>query len=285
MKASEKGRSCSQVARLVNRVPRSPGHFGLSACYDRIHIRQAWSTVPKDGYSMGTIPILAQFSILLCRRGALWCRWLLLVGCWQASTPSSLSWLKLDFRLKQLKLILSFLTRTTELGHWIGTNLQQSMACVSAWTHFSDSVGLKENQNKTMACAKTKMGQAQLKEEHPAGIRSTTGSLSASPRTTPYQLSRGDTYHRQSVSAGKTNAIPSEPSGRLKGRLHPSWSTSTPPTPKKGTAACGSYKASVNRNHCRGFWWNHPGCAYPWNEIGREQQLWISSACCVTSAR
>jgi len=27
----------------------------------------------------------------------------------------------------------------------------------------------------------------------PAGNRTTTGSLSASPRTTPYQLSRGDT--------------------------------------------------------------------------------------------
>ena len=28
----------------------------------------------------------------------------------------------------------------------------------------------------------------------PAGNRTTTGSLSASPRTTPYQLSRGDTW-------------------------------------------------------------------------------------------
>ena len=30
----------------------------------------------------------------------------------------------------------------------------------------------------------------------PAGNRTTTGSLSASPRTTPYQLSRGDTFHK-----------------------------------------------------------------------------------------
>ena len=39
--------------------------------------------------------------------------------------------------------------------------------------HFSDSVGLKENQNKIMACANTKRGQAQLKEEHPEWCRET----------------------------------------------------------------------------------------------------------------
>ena len=32
---------------------------------------------------------------------------------------------------------------------------------------------------------------------------------------TPEWTSRGSNHHRQSVSAGKTNAIPTEPSGRL----------------------------------------------------------------------
>ena len=36
---------------------------------------------------------------------------------------------------------------------------------------------------------------------------------------TPEWTSRDSNHHRQSVSAGKTNAIPTEPSGRLKTQL------------------------------------------------------------------
>ena len=38
---------------------------------------------------------------------------------------------------------------------------------------------------------------------------------------TPERTSRDSNHHRQSVSAGKTNAIPTEPSGRLKNKRIP----------------------------------------------------------------
>ena len=40
---------------------------------------------------------------------------------------------------------------------------------------------------------------------------------------TPEWTSRGSNHHRQSVSAGKTNAIPTEPSGRLVALGHIGW--------------------------------------------------------------
>ena len=179
------------AAKLQDSVIESQGHLVTldyySACYDRMsgtasadflaqiglpkalteHIRQAWYTERWIQYGDHTHPRTIQHSAVPqgCPLAPL------TLACWmlagQHSVKSQLVQAGFSPEAVDAHPFLSYMDDRT----WIGTNLQQSTACVSAWTHFSDSVSLKENQNKTMACAKTKRGQAQLKEEHPEWCR------------------------------------------------------------------------------------------------------------------
>ena len=180
------------AAKLQDSLIESQGHLvtlDYSACYDRMsgtasadflaqiglpkalteHIRQAWSTERWIQYGDHTHPRTIQHSAVPhgCPLAPLTLRCWMLAG--QHSVKSQLVEAGFPPEAVEAHPFLSYMDDRT----WIGTNLQQSTACVSAWTHFSDSVGLKENQNKIMACAKTKRGQAQLKEEHPEWCRET----------------------------------------------------------------------------------------------------------------
>ena len=141
-------------------------HIGLPKCLAE-HIRQAWRTERWIQYGDHTHHSTLQHSAVPqgCPLAPL------TLACWMLAGQNSVKSQLVDagFLLASVDALpfLSYMDDRT----WIGKDLAQSAACVTAWKSFSDLVGFKENENKTLACAKTRRGQEQLQEEHPEWCR------------------------------------------------------------------------------------------------------------------